>query len=83
MTVYINIDSLKSTKFCCKQWTFVKLSARISCRQCVAHPGVDVEGIPIILTKTTAAQNEVALRYHKMRRLYFLAVVFVETIVGV
>ena len=31
--------------------------------------------------KTTAAQNEVALSYHSMRGLYFLAVVFVRSIV--
>ena len=30
----------------------------------------------ILLTKTTAARNEVALIYHKVRGLYFLAVVF-------
>ena len=30
----------------------------------------------IRLTKTTAAQNEVALSCHKVRGLYFLAVVF-------
>ena len=30
--------------------------------------------------KTTAAQNEVALSYHRVRGLYFLAVVFVVTI---
>ena len=34
----------------------------------------------ILLTKTTAAQNEVALSYHKVRGLYFLAVVFVRSI---
>ena len=34
----------------------------------------------ILLTKTTAAQNEVALSYHRVRGLYFLAVVFVATI---
>ena len=34
----------------------------------------------ILLTKTTAAQNEVALSYHKVHGLYFLAVVFEETI---
>ena len=40
------------------------------------------EGIVIIilLTKTTAAQNGVALSYRKLRRLYFLAVVFVRRI---
>ena len=37
--------------------------------------------VNILLTKTTAAQNEVALSYHSVRGLYFLAVVFVATIV--
>ena len=36
--------------------------------------------VPILLTKTTAAQNEVALSYHGMHGLYFLAVVFASTI---
>ena len=35
-----------------------------------------------LLTKTTAAQNEVALSYHRVRGLYFLAVVFVSSIVS-
>ena len=34
----------------------------------------------ILLTKTTAAQNEVALNYHKVRGLYIQAVVFAATI---
>ena len=34
----------------------------------------------IHLTKTTAAQNEVALSYRSVRGLYFLAVVFVRSI---
>ena len=34
----------------------------------------------IVATKTTAAQNEVALSYHKVCGLYFLAVVFAATI---
>ena len=34
----------------------------------------------ILLTKTTVAQNEDALSYHKVRGLYFLAVVFVRSI---
>ena len=34
----------------------------------------------ILLTKTTAAQNGVALSYHKVRGLYFLAVVFMRSI---
>ena len=32
------------------------------------------------ITKINAAQNEVALSYHRVRGLYFLAVVFAETI---
>ena len=35
---------------------------------------------PIRLIKTTAALNEVALSYHKVRELYFLAVVLATTI---
>ena len=35
----------------------------------------------ILLTKTTAAQNEVALSHHRVRRLYFLADVFATTMV--
>ena len=34
----------------------------------------------ILLTKIAAPQNEVALSYHRVRGLYFLAVVFVTTI---
>ena len=34
----------------------------------------------IILTKTTAAQIEVALSYHRVRGLYFMAVIFAATI---
>ena len=34
----------------------------------------------ILLTITTVAQNEVALGYHRLRGLYFLAVVFAATI---
>ena len=36
----------------------------------------------ILLTKTTAAQSVAALSYHRMRGLYFQAVVFVTTIFG-
>ena len=35
----------------------------------------------ILHTKTTAAQNGVALNYHKVRGLYFLEVAFVRSIV--
>ena len=35
----------------------------------------------ILLTKTTAARNGVALSYRSVRGLYFLAVVFVTTII--
>ena len=34
----------------------------------------------IVLTKTTAAQNQAALSYDRLRGLYFLAVVFVRSI---
>ena len=34
----------------------------------------------IILTKTTAAQNDVALSYRRVHGLYFLAVIFAATI---
>ena len=37
----------------------------------------------ILLTETTAAQNEVSLGYHKVCRLYFQAVVFAATIISV
>ena len=33
----------------------------------------------ILLTKTTAALNEAALSYHKVRGLYLVAVVFVRS----
>ena len=36
----------------------------------------------IPITKTTAARNGVALNYHSVRGLYFLAVVFVRSIVS-
>ena len=35
--------------------------------------------LAILLTKITAAQSEVALSYHGMRGLYFLAVVFASS----
>ena len=65
-----------------------ELYKRITCfmivglKQSVPHV---IQAIPeviitILLTKTTAAQNEVALRYHGMRGLYYLAVVFVRSI---
>ena len=34
----------------------------------------------MLFTKTTAARNEVALSYRRVRGLYFLAVVFSATI---
>ena len=35
--------------------------------------------IYILLTKIIAVQNEVSLSYHRVRGLYFIAVVFVAT----
>ena len=37
-------------------------------------------GCVVILTKTTAAQNEAALGYYRVRGLYGLEVIFVATI---
>ena len=37
----------------------------------------------ILLTKTTAAQNEVALCYHSVRGLYFLAVISAAAIYNI
>ena len=37
----------------------------------------------ILLTKTTAVQNEDALSFHKLRGLYFLAVIFATSIVAI
>ena len=38
-------------------------------------------GNTILLTKITAAQNEVALSYHRVGGLYFLAVIFALTLI--
>ena len=37
--------------------------------------------IYMLLTKTAAAQNEVALSYHTVRGLYFLAAVFAAIVI--
>ena len=42
---------------------------------------LDSPDIYILLTKTTAAQNEAALSCHRLRGLYFLAVVSVRSII--
>ena len=47
----------------------------------VEHPCLMSYYTTILLTKTISAQNEVALSYHRVRGLYFMAVVFVATIV--
>ena len=43
---------------------------------------IDVQELLLntLLTKTTASQNAVALNYHKVRGLYFVAVIFAATI---
>ena len=38
-------------------------------------------GFCILITKMTAEQNELELSYHRVRGLYFLAVIFAVTIV--
>ena len=40
-----------------------------------------IQSTRILLIKTTAAQNEVALSYHSVRGLCFLAVVFAVTVI--
>ena len=35
----------------------------------------------ILLTKTTAPENEVALTYHRVRGLYFQTVIFAATMI--
>ena len=40
------------------------------------------KGIIILLIKSTAAKNEVALSHHRVNRLFFLAVIFVRGIIG-
>ena len=49
-----------------------KIAARLKTYRAVSHI--------ILLTKTTAAQIEVALSYQRVRGLYFLTVVFAVTI---
>ena len=46
-----------------------------------AKTTVVIMDVTILLTKTTASQNEVALRYYTVRGLYFLAAVFVTNII--
>ena len=41
-----------------------------------------VSNLTILLTKTNAAQNEDAHSYHSVRGIYYLAVVFVGTIIN-
>ena len=43
------------------------------------HKSLNVQDT-MILAKTTAAQNEASLSYHKVRGLFFLAIVFAATI---
>ena len=51
---------------------------------------LDTQSVPfgmpvliILLTKITAAQNEVVLSYHRAHKLNFLAVVFAGTIIKI
>ena len=47
------------------------------------HVFAETSGRTILLTKTTAAQNEGVLSYYRVRGLYFLEVVFVASILRV
>ena len=63
---------LRSSCFC-EKYTF---------RKKIGHHNINLNYILTnLLTKTTVAQNEVALSYHIVRGLYFQAVVFVATII--
>ena len=48
-------------------------------RFCCAHDESGRQVGTILLTKITAAHNKVALSYHRVRGLYFLAVIFLGT----
>ena len=45
------------------------------------RPEIVLRSLCILLRKIAAAQNEVALSYHRVRGLFFLAVFFATTIV--
>ena len=45
------------------------------------RPDIVLRSLYKLLTKITATQNEVALSYHRVRGIYFLAVFFAMTIV--
>ena len=45
----------------------------------IISSGILLRPYHIILTKITALQNEVMLSYHRVRELYFMAVVFMTT----
>ena len=47
----------------------------------ITNVNVCASMLHILLTKTTAAQNEVALSYYRVRGLYFLAVAFAATLI--
>ena len=48
---------------------------------CALMATPSITRVDIRLTKTTTAQNDLALSYHSVRELYFLAVVFVGAVV--
>ena len=56
----------------------VQPRARLIC--CIITSIINLK-LYVLLTKTTAAQNEAALSYDRVRGLYFLAVVFVRRII--
>ena len=59
----------------------VKLERLYFCRTCFAVSKLILIQLSILLTKTKASQNDVALSYRRVRGLYFLAVAFAATIV--
>ena len=70
-SMVVERDFISLSSYFCEKYSMNKV--RIDCNTAATLYG--------LLTKTTAAQNEVALSYDRVRGLYFLAVVFAATIV--
>ena len=68
--------------FCVLRTAYVKYYRVCACGYTVHCTRSEDDYLVTLLTKITAAKNEVALSYHRLRGLYFLAVVFAATIVA-
>ena len=71
-------------KYISLNWTLAlkfSIGKKKRMRDCRILMAYDCKSVyTIVHTKTTAAKNEVALSYHRVRGLYFLAVVFVRSL---